>query len=486
VSTPTRKGLPRRISTAARRRPRSGGGLTRNEGLILVAGLAVLVLLNVPVLGADPWPFRPDSLDPRGPLGSFADAAGEDWDPEAVRAPALLAGVLLALAGAIGSTLRVWRPWVAGALTAGVLALLLVPAVLLQAGLRQSSEPWFYTNDSTYQIELAGDLLREGEDPYGHDYRRSGLERFYSFDGSVTGETRNEQVALRHFAYFPGTALSAAAWTTLPEPWADYRFLVLLTTFAGFLAALLFRAPLLWRLLTGAVIAGSPLAVRAVWFGTADAPSIVFTVLAFALATRRRFAVGAASLAVAVLLKQFALVALPFYALLVFQHTDRRGLVRAAALFAALVLAGLLPFLAWDAGALWDDTIEYGGRTYRIVGYGLSGLLLKAGILDERTGPYPFLPLLLLVWLPVTAWLLWRQWRSAALWTAAAGFAVSIFLLVFLGRVFQGSYLTWPLVGVAVASLLAAAEGRQPPPGDGAGQRVPGARSQTVGVPRRT
>ena len=116
---------------------------------------------------------------------------------------------------------------VAVALTAVVVCLLAVPAVVLQAGLRQSSDPWFFTNDSTYQIELAGDLLRDGENPYGHDYSHSGLERFYSLDGTVTEQTRDEQVALRHFAYFPGTAITAAAGRLLPSPGRDYRFFVL-------------------------------------------------------------------------------------------------------------------------------------------------------------------------------------------------------------------------------------------------------------------
>ena len=133
-------------------------------------------------------------------------------------------------------------------------------------------------------------------------------------------------------------------------------------------------------------------------------------------------------------------------------------MLRAALLFVGLVAVGVLPFVVWDPGAFWADTIEYGGKTYRIVGYGLSGLLVKASLIDRRTDPYPFLPLLVLVWLPLTAWLLWLQRRVRDLWFAAAGFAVSIFTLVFLGRVFQPSYLVWPLVGIAMAFAFAGSE----------------------------
>jgi uncharacterized membrane protein len=179
-------------------------------------------------------------------------------------------------------------------------------------------------------------------------------------------------------------------------------------------------------------------------------------VLAFALLARGRLLWAAAALGVAVSLKQFALVAVPFFlVMLLTLRVPRRDIWRAAAVAAGVVLATALPFLIADPQALWDDTIAYGADTYRIVGYGLSALLLNLGVLDDRFGYYPFLPLAAFVWLPVTAWLLVAQRRSAALWTGAAGFAISITLLLWLSRVFQTSYLFWPLTAVALAWLLA-------------------------------
>ena len=142
----------------------------------------------------------------------------------------------------------------------------------------------------------------------------------------------------------------------------------------------------------------------------------MLTVLAFALVARRRLFWAAAVLGGAVLLKQFALVALPFLALAVLAAWPRRDALRAGGIFGLVVAVGMLPFVLWDPGAFWADTIEYGGSTYRIVGYGLSGLLVKAGLIGPRTDGYPFLPLLALVWLPVTAWLLWTCRRAEALW----------------------------------------------------------------------
>ena len=433
-------------------RPRTAA-LDRGEMLALLATLAALVLVLVPELGSQPWPFRPERVDPQGPLGPLVRAAGREWDLGIIRASALLAGLLVAATAAAALRVPRWPAWLATALVVAVLLLVTVPATLLQVGLRDATEPWLFTNDSTYQIELAGELVLDGDNPYGHDYTGSGLERFY---GAVGFEPGFPQVALTHFAYFPGTPLAAAAWRLLPAPLDDYRILVLLATLASFAAVLLVRAPLPWRLAAGAVVAANPLAVRAAWFGTADMPSILLVILAVAFASRRHAPAAAACLAGAVLLKQFALVAVPFVALmLVLQATDRRTLARAAGVFGVVVALGTLPFLVADPGALWGDTIAYGAETYRIIGYGLAGILVETGAIEDRFDPYPFALLALLVWAPVTAWLLVQARRAASLAAAATGFAISIFLLLYLGRVLQNSYLVWPLVGVVLAVLLA-------------------------------
>ena len=435
----------------------------------LLTTLGALVLVTMPWLGSDAWPFRPPQVEPRGIFGPLVRAADEEWDLGILRSAAVLAGLAVALAGAAAWRVGAWSRGTALSVTALVVALLLVPATLLQVGLRDATEPWYHTNDSTYQIEIAGDLILDGDTPYGHDYRGSGLERFYP---TVDAPRDLPQVALEHFAYFPGTALTAAAWRLLPRPLDDYRLFVLLATLALFPAALLFPGPLGWKLPLGAVLAANPLLVRGAWFGTADAPSLLALVLAFALLARGRLFWAAASLAAAVSLKQFALVAAPFFMIMLLTlRVPRQALWRAAGIFCGILLATALPFMIADARALWDDTIAYGADTYRIVGYGLSNLLLNLGVLDDRFGYYPFLPLALVVWLPITVWLLISQRRSGRLWPGAACFTVSMYLLLFLSRVFQSSYLTWPLTGLALAYLLAASERALPrdPAGTGGG-----------------
>jgi Glycosyltransferase family 87 len=428
----------------------------------LLATLAILIVVAIPGLGSDPWPFRPGAIEPRGLFAPLVRLTDSEWNLSALRAGAFLAGLAVALLAVRAWRTPVWKARTAVALATVVISLLLIPAVLLQVGLREATAPWFFTNDSTYQIEIAGDLVLDGENPYGHEYEGSGLDRFYTLDG---GTPRFKHPALHHFAYFPGTALSAAGWRLLPAPFDDYRFFVLLATFGLFFAALLFKAPLSWRLAIGAALAANPAMLRSAWFGAADATSLLFLVLAFALLTRSRYLWAAASLGVAVLLKQFALVALPFFIVMLVARDAKRATLRGAALvFGAVVAAGFLPFALADPRALWDDTVRYGTGTYSIQGYGLAPLLVRAGILHGHHAGYPFALVVLLLWLPVTAWLLWNQIRSNTLWVGAAGFAISIFLLLFLARVFHPSYLVWPLAGVALAALLALVERGQESP----------------------
>ena len=441
--------------------------MTQREAWILTGVLFVLVAITLPELGSDPWHFRPPQVDPAGPLAPLVRAAGEEWDVGIARAAAfgaaLLCGafavVLLARQrGAAAAELRTLPRWTGIALVLAVGVLLAAPSTLLQIGLRDSSAPWFFTNDSTYQAELGGDLVLHLENPYGHDYRHSGLERFYTRDGSESEHVREHEVALRHFAYFPGAVITAAVWRLLPEPFDDYRLLVLLTTLALLPAALLFRGPTGWRLALGAVLVCNPIAVRSAWFGQNDAPSLLLLVLAFALVTRRRFGSAAAALAAAILLKQFAIVALPFIVLMVPREQWRRaGLV-----LIGVLATGILPFVVADPVAFYDDTIKYGAGTYRIVGYGLSAILVRLGIIEERDDSYPFALIALLTWVPLTVWLLYAHRRAQQLWVGAAAFGVSILWLMFIGRTFNNYYLVWPMTGALIAALMAIGSARDP------------------------
>ena len=137
---------------------------------------------------------------------------------------------------------------------------------------------------------------------------------------------------------------------------------------------------------------------------------------------------------------------MPFLGIVAWQTCGREATRRAGLVAAAVLAAGILPFLAWD-------TFEFGAGAYRVVGYGLSNLLVRADLV-ERTGSYPFVWLAILIWLPLTVVLCVRLARDREYWTAPLVAGVSWFLLFWIARVFQTSYLIYPLAGTAMALAL--------------------------------
>ncbi len=301
------------------------------ERAALVLGtLGTLVALSVAELGSDPTPWKVGPARAHGVLGPLVRAADGVWDPGLLRAIAVLGGVVvvLALVAVLFVRDRQWRCGIVVAASIAVVCALLVPATLLQIGLRDGTAPWFHTNDSVYQIEIAGDLVLDGTNPYGRDYTGTGMERIYDLDGS-TPDPGREIVALGHFPYFPGMALFGAGVRLLPSPFDDARFVVLLCTLALLPATMLLRGPFAVRLAVGAFLAANPLAVRGAWFGTADAPALLLLLLAFVCAQRQRFTGALALVGAAMILKQFAALAAPFLLLEAWRAGGRQALLAA-------------------------------------------------------------------------------------------------------------------------------------------------------------
>lgn len=425
-------------------------------GLALLGVLVALVVIDVPWLGIDAWAFVAPKAATGGLLGPLVRAAGGHWDLGIVRAPALLAGVIVAVLAIVLPRREPLRRVLLIAATAGVVLALLVPATLLQVGLREGTSPWFHTNDAAYQVELAGNRILHGSDPYGFDYTGTGLERFYSLDGTPVTDGRVETVALRHLAYFPGLPVLGAVSAALPGPLGDVRILMLLFALALVPAALLLPGPLELRLGIGALLAANPLLLRSTWFGILDAPVVLALVLAFALALRGRWGWTGAIVGLALVEKQYAFVAIPFLGLAAWQAGGRDALVRAGAWLIGVTAVVTVPFLLWGPTAFVDDTLVFGTSAYRIVGYGLSGILVDLHVVT-RDGSYPFLLLALVLWLPMTLIALRRQQLDPAPWRAALGFALSFVILAWIARYFQTSGFVYPLAGLLVAAAIALA-----------------------------
>ena len=130
----------------------AGERLAGRGAWALLGVLLAIAAIALPEIGTDPWPFRPPGVDPHGVLAPLVRAAGRKWDLGIPRTASFVAALVCGAAGVTLFRRRSWPAWVGAGVVVVVALLLLLPPTLLQLGLRDSTAPWFFTNDSTYQI----------------------------------------------------------------------------------------------------------------------------------------------------------------------------------------------------------------------------------------------------------------------------------------------------------------------------------------------
>ncbi len=169
---------------------------------------------------------------------------------------------------------------------------------------------------------------------------------------------------------------------------------------------LLLAAVAVWLLL-GALFPGTPgrLAAVALFLvpghsllavlGDNDLPVVALLLAALLAAQCRRFLLMGLLLGCAIATKQHALLAVPLIVIWAgVRGADARTIVRAGIAGTAVVAAFIVPFLLWDAAAFFRDTLVFivGGGTdaYPINGFGLSAMLLSAGVIHGARDAFPF------------------------------------------------------------------------------------------------
>jgi hypothetical protein len=275
------------------------------------------------------------------------------------------------------------------------------------------ASPRALIGDGAYQTQLAGDFLLRGVDPYGADYGGAGLS-------AAPWAENFPSPALHHLVTWPGQfllPLPFQAVSKLVFGWWDERLFLLIA------------AVVIWLLL-GALLPGMPgrMAAAALFLvpghsllavlGDNDLPIVALLLAALLAAQRRRFLLMGLLLGAAVATKQHALLAVPLIATwAVVRGADVRTIGRAAAAGISVVVVFVLPFLVWDAGMFIRDTVVFlvgsGTDAYPINGFGLSAMLLSAGVIHGPRDAFPFA--LLEVLAAGLAWLAgWRWLRRGA------------------------------------------------------------------------
>jgi len=370
-------------------------------------------------LAAARLPVRSPSL-----LAQHADAlvllvlgvptAAIDWQIAvtwALPAWVAAAGVCLVMALIVTMLIRPGAKSLATAAVVAVLDALPVAGAILRWHLVAS--PQALIGDGAFQTQLAGDFVLHGIDPYGADYGRAGLA------AAPWGESFPSP-ALHHLVTWPGQfllPLPLQALSRLVFGWWDERVFLLVAAVA------------IWLLL-GALFPGIPGRMAAVALflvpghsllavlGDNDLPVLALLLAALLAARHRRFLLMGLLLGCAIATKQHAVLAVPLMVgFAAVRGADRRTVVRAAVAGGVAVAVVLLPFVLWDGAAFVRDTVIFlvggGSEAYPINGFGLSAILLSAGVIHAARDAFPFV--LLEIATALVVWVVgWRWLRRGA------------------------------------------------------------------------
>ena len=300
-------------------------------------------------------------------------------------------------------------------------------------------------HDGLLQLESAVDRVLKGQPIYGVDWSNTPMAAF-GWD-----LTPGPNPALHHLAYYPLTVLVGIPFRlvtdALGQPF-DYRLVLMAFAALGLIAIVALPISLEHRFLLITVIYASPLITLYLWSGRTDIQFLAVVFVTLTLLSRGHPTLAAGALGVAVALKPFALVAVPFLLLVLFirwrADRSRRDVIASLAALALVPAATILPFFLADPRAFWTDVVLYtsGGvaDAYPIAGYGFGDLLYTLHVITRRTDRFPFLIFQLAAVLPVL-WLTARAFlRRPTMGRWVAGYACVLFALTFFARFFNDNY----------------------------------------------
>jgi len=386
--------------------------------------------------------------------------AAIDWQIALTWAvPAWLAAAGACLVAALIVTMLA-RPHAKPIATAPVVALLYaLPVVGGILRWHLVASPRALIGDGAYQTQLAGDFVLHGIDPYGADYGRAGLA------AAPWGESFPSP-ALHHLVTWPGQflfPLPLQAVSRLVLGWWDERVFLLIAAAA------------IWLLL-GALFPGTPGRMAAVALflvpghsllavlGDNDLPVVALLLAALLAAQQRRFLLMGLLLGCAIATKQHALLAVPLIVVWAgVRGADTSVIARAALAATAAVVGFLLPFVLWDPAAFFRDTVVFligsGTAVYPINGFGLSAMLLSAGVIHGPRDAFPFA--LLEIVAAVVVWAAGWRWlrRGVPLSDVLILMGLVFASVLFVSRYFHDTHL---LLGVELILAGLASRGWRP------------------------
>src|SRR5437660_354708 len=257
--------------------------------------------------------------------------------------------------------------------------------------------------------------------------------------------------ALHRLAYYPRPVLAGIPFRLLTDALGvpfDCRLVLMAFGVIGPIAIVTLPIGSERRFLLITAIFVSPMITLYLWSGRTDIQFLAIVLLTLTLLARGHATFAAGALGIAVALKPFAWMAVPFLLLVLLirwraQHS-RREVVTSLVALAVTPIATILPFFVANPRGFWTDVVLYtsGGvaDAYPIAGYGFGDLLYRLHVIARRTDAFPFLIFQLAAALPVL-WLTARAFlRRPTIGRWMAGYAGVLLAFTFFARFFNDNY----------------------------------------------
>jgi len=324
---------------------------------------------------------------------------------------------------------------------------------------RANGEPDEHLHDGAFQTEVALRYLVNGRNPYAENYLGTGLESYVLVDAP-------KNPALYNFVYFPFLLYISLPfyWFSMNWfHWYDQRLIYL----SSFLAILFLLTRLTMdpakKLILLILLALNFYSSSSLEQGFNDWIVFAFLIGMILFLKEGRLTLASLMLGIACASKPSAWFVLPFFALFVLGNfswqSNYQLWTKKIALVWIVPLATILPFLIWNAGEFYRNTIGYtlgleGTVPYPIRGFGIGTWLLAFGIVPSPLSLFPFWILEILIGAPVLIVLLLYQQRHNTINIMLFCFAGFFLTVVFFSRFFQGNYLLFGLL-VALTAWFA-------------------------------
>ncbi len=360
----------------------------------------------------------------------------------------------LLLLGLLVVELHAWR-WKEAVLWLLVGLLTIAPALVLIASPTHGGAT--FQHDGLVQTEAAIDRILHGQRIYGVDWSGTALGQYDWRNAGLLNP------ALHHHVYLPLTALMGVPFVALSRAAGlpfDYRIVLVMFVVIALVAVASLPTSAPRRFMVVVALLLNPLIIIFYLSGRNDICYLALLLVTLALLARGRPVAASFACGVAVALKPFALLAVPFLLAALWVRWDgrplrhrREGVLAALALAATPVLS-IAPFFLADPGAFWRDTVLFtngsGPDAYPISGFGFGALLLSLHLVPGREAAFPFGVFQLAAVLPVGFWGVRALLARPTLQRWLVGYTSLLLAFAFFARFFNDSY-----VGVVVALFMA-------------------------------